>query len=249
MRLSNRIALITGGNRGIGLATARLFAAEGASVTLFARDRQTGEAEAAQIPNAHFVSGDVRNAEDCRRAVDETVRLRGGLDALVNCAGIIYRNRNIEQTTEEEWDSTFDVNVKGTFLMSKCAMPALRERRGVIVNVSSYAGLVGYPNASAYAASKGAIVNLTRSMAIDYARQGVRVNCVCPGSVDTDMIRNAVRSSSDAEATERAFAEKHPIGRISRPEEVAEAIAFLASEQSSFITGVALPVDGGITAA
>lgn len=249
MRLSNRVALITGGNRGIGLAAARLFAAEGAKVTLVAQDQAKGEEEAKRIPNAIFIQGDVTKSDDCRRAVEETVRLHGSLDVLVNCAGIIYRNRTVEQTTEEEWDATFDVNVKGTFLMSKHAMPHLRERKGSIVNVASYVGLVGFAKTSAYAASKAAIVNLTRSMALDHAREGVRVNAVCPGSVDTGMIHDAWRTYGDVEEAKRVWAEKHPIGRIARAEEVAQAILFLASDEAGFITGVALPVDGGITAA
>ncbi|HXH86441.1 MAG TPA: glucose 1-dehydrogenase [Nitrospira sp.] len=249
MRLSNQVALITGGNRGIGLATAHSFASEGAKVVLFARDQSRGEAEASKIPGAHFIRGDVTKSEDCRRAVEETLRRHGGLHVLVNCAGIVYRGRTVEQTTEEEWDATFAVNVKGTFLMSKAAMPALREQRGTIVNVSSYAGLVGYAKASAYAASKAAIVNLTRSMALDHAREGVRVNAVCPGSVDTDMLREIWKTFDDVEAAQRTFAEKHPLGRIASAEEVARTILFLASQDSSFVTGVALPVDGGITAA
>jgi len=249
MRLSNRVALITGGNRGIGLAAARLFAAEGAQVTILARDRLKGEEEASKIPDAVFLQGDVSKAGDCRRAVEETVRLHGALDVLVNCAGIIFRDRTVEQTTEEEWDATFGVNVKGTFLMCKSAMPFLRERKGCIVNVASYVGLVGFAKTSAYAASKAAIVNLTRSMALDHAREGVRVNAVCPGSVDTEMIHDAWRMYGDVERAQRIWAEKHPLGRIARPKEVAQAILFLASDESSFITGVPLPVDGGITAA
>jgi NAD(P)-dependent dehydrogenase (short-subunit alcohol dehydrogenase family) len=218
-------------------------------VTLVAQDQAKGEEEAKRIPNAIFIQGDVTKSDDCRRAVEETVRLHGSLDVLVNCAGIIYRNRTVEQTTEEEWDATFDVNVKGTFLMSKHAMPHLRERKGSIVNVASYVGLVGFAKTSAYAASKAAIVNLTRSMALDHAREGVRVNAVCPGSVDTGMIHDAWRTYGDVEEAKRVWAEKHPIGRIARAEEVAQAILFLASDEAGFITGVALPVDGGITAA
>ena len=248
MRFENKVALITGGNRGFGLAAARLFAGEGAKVTLAARDQETGESEAKQIPNAHFIRCDVSVAHDCQRAVEETVRLHGALDVLVNCAGIIYRNRTVEQTTEEEWDTTFDVNVKGTFLMCKYAMPFLRERKGSIVNIASYVGLVGFAKTSAYAASKAAIVNLTRSLALDHAREGVRVNAVCPGSVDTEMIHDAWRKFGDVEQAQRIWAEKHPLGRIAGAEEVAQAILFLASGEASFITGVALPVDGGITA-
>jgi NAD(P)-dependent dehydrogenase (short-subunit alcohol dehydrogenase family) len=170
------------------------------------------------------------------------------LDILVNCAGIIYRNRTVEQTSEAEWDATFDVNVKGNFLMCKYALPALRERKGCIVNVSSYVGLVGFAGASAYAASKAAILNLTRSLALDHAREGIRVNAVCPGSVETDMIHTAWQLYGNVDEAQRLWAEKHPLGRIATPEEVARAILFLASDEASFITGAALPVDGGITA-
>lgn len=248
MRFMDRVALVTGGNRGIGLAAARLLAEEGAKVMLLARDQAKGESEAGSIPSARFVRGDVTKAQDCQRAVEETVRVFGGLDILVNCAGIIYRNRTVEATTEEEWDATFDVNVKGTFLMCKNAMPALRERKGCIVNLSSYVGLVGFRGASAYAASKAAIVNLTRSIALDHAREGIRVNAVCPGSVDTEMIHAAWELFGDVEKARRLWAEKHPMGRIAQPEEVARAILFLASSEASFITGTALAVDGGLTA-
>jgi NAD(P)-dependent dehydrogenase (short-subunit alcohol dehydrogenase family) len=248
MRFSNKIVLVTGGNRGIGLATARLFAAEGAQVMLFARDAAAGQAVAEGIPGAHFVGGDVSRAADCERAVAETLRLCGGLDILVNCAGIIHRNRTVEQTSEAEWDATFDTNVKGMFLMCKAALPFLRARKGCIVNMSSYVGLVGFAGASAYAASKAAIINLTRSMALDHAREGIRVNAICPGSVDTGMIHSAWQQTGNAEEAQRRWAEKHPLGRIARPEEVARVILFLSSDEASFITGTALPVDGGITA-
>ncbi|HSO12104.1 MAG TPA: glucose 1-dehydrogenase [Anaerolineales bacterium] len=248
MRLSNRVALITGGNRGIGLATARLFAKEGAKIMLFARDQVKGEAEAKSFPDAHFIQGDVAKAEDCQRAIDESIRLSGRLDILVNCAGVIYRNRTVEQTTEDEWDTTFDVNVKGTFLMCKYAVHALREQKGCIVNMSSYVGLVGFRGASAYAASKAAIINLTRSMALDHAREGVRVNAVCPGSVDTEMIHAAWEKFGDMNEARRLWDEKHPMGRIAQPDEVAQAVLFLASDDAGFITGTALAVDGGLTA-
>ena len=248
MRFLNRVALITGGNRGIGLATAKLFAKEGAQVMLLGRDKVKGEQEAGLIPSAKFIQGDVTKADDCLRAVDESIKLFDGLDVLVNCAGIVYRNRTVEETTEDEWDATFDVNVKGTFLMCKYAMPALRERKGSIVNLSSYVGMVGFRGASAYAASKAAIINLTRSMALDHAREGVRVNAVCPGSVDTEMIHAAWKNFGDEEEAKRLWAEKHPLGRIAQPEEIARTILFLAGDDASFITGTALAVDGGILA-
>jgi len=212
------------------------------------RDQAKGESEAGSIPNAKFIQGDVTKAEDCRRAVEESTRMFGGLDILVNCAGIIYRNRTVEQTTEEEWDATFDVNVKGTYLMCRYALPILRERKGCVVNLSSYVGLVGFRGASAYAASKAAIINLTRSMALDHAREGVRVNAVCPGSVDTEMIHAAWEKFGDVNEARRLWSEKHPVGRIAQPEEVARTILFLASDDASFITGTALAVDGGLTA-
>jgi NAD(P)-dependent dehydrogenase (short-subunit alcohol dehydrogenase family) len=247
-RFTNRVALITGGSRGIGRAAAAAFAAEGAGVVLVGREGGNGEAAAAGIPGAVFIASDVRKAGDCERAVQVTLDRHGRMDVLVNAAGIIHRNRTLEQHTEAEWDETFDTNVKGAFLMSRSALPHLRVVRGTIVNVASYVGLVGFAGAAAYAASKAALVNLTRTIALDHAAEGVRANCVCPGSVDTDMIREAWRLTGAVDAAARAWAAKHPLGRIATADEVANAILFLASADAAFITGVALPVDGGITA-
>jgi NAD(P)-dependent dehydrogenase (short-subunit alcohol dehydrogenase family) len=248
MRFQDKVVLITGGNRGIGLAAARAFAAEGASLALVARDAQLGEARAREL-NAVFFPADVRMAGDCQRAVSDAVGRYGRLDVLVNCAGIIYRNRTVEQTTEAEWDSTMDTNAKGAFLMCKFALPALRASRGAIVNVSSYAGLVGFPGAAAYAASKAALINFTRTLALDHAKEGIRVNCVCPGTIETDMMHEAWRLFGDVDEGRRVWAAKHPLGRVAQPEEAARTILFLASQEASFVTGVALAVDGGITAA
>ncbi len=248
MLFEDRVVLIAGGSRGIGLAAAKLFADEGARLVLFARNRERGSAAASGIPGSRFVAGDVRRTDHCERAVNEAVAAHGRLDVLINDAGVIYRNRTAEATSEEEWDETFDTNVKGAFLMSKLALPHLRSTRGNIVNVSSYVGIVGFAGAAAYAASKAALLNLTRSMALDHAAEGIRVNAVCPGSVDTEMIRSAWRSQTDPAAAEQQWKEKHPMGRIATPEEVARAILFLASGHASFITGAALAVDGGITA-
>ncbi len=247
MRFENKVVLITGGTRGIGHATARLFAEQGARVVIIGRDQEKTTEAARDVP-ARGEAGDVSNAEDCERIISRTLSLHARLDVLVNCAGIIYRNRTIESISEEEWDITFDVNVKGTFLMSKYALPALRKTKGNVVNVSSYVGMVGFAGASAYAASKAAILNLTRSVALDHAKEGIRVNAVCPGSVDTDMIRSAWQQFGDVEKAQKLWAEKHPLGRIATADEVGRVILFLASEDASFITGTALPVDGGITA-
>jgi len=247
-RFADRVVLVTGGNRGIGLAAARQFAAEGAGVALMCRRAERGAAAAATIPGAEPVAGDVRRADDCARAVAATLDRFGRLDVLVNNAGVIYRDRTVDVLTEAEWDETFDVNVKGAFLMTRAALAALRASGGAIVNVASYVALVGFAGAAAYAASKAALVGLTRSLALDHAREGLRVNAVCPGSVDTDMIHTAWQAFPDPDAARRAWEEKHPLGRIATADEVAAAILFLASDEAGFITGTALPVDGGITA-
>ncbi len=249
MRFSGKAVLVTGGNRGIGLAVVKLFAAEGARVAFMARDADRGAKVAAELPGSLFIPGDVQKALDCERAVQTTLEQLRRLDVLINGAGVFYRNRTVEQTTEEEWDATLGTNLKGAFLMAKYAVPHLRESKGNIVSIASYVGLVGFAGSSAYAASKAGLVNLTRSMALDHAREGIRVNCVCPGSVDTDMIHEAWEAYGDVEQAKRVWADKHPIGRIATPGEIAASVAFLASEDASFITGAALSVDGGLTAA
>jgi len=248
-RFVDRVVLVTGGTRGIGLAVAHRAAREGAGLVLVARDPARGHAAAAAIPGARFVAADVRLAADGERAVREAHEAFGRLDVLVNNAGVIYRDRTADRISEQEWDETFDVNVKGAFLMSRAALPGLRATRGTIVNVASYVGLVGFAGASAYAASKAALVNLTRSMALDHAEEGIRVNAVCPGSVDTDMIHAAWHAFPDPQAARRRWEAKHPLGRVATADEVAAVVLFLASDDARFVTGVALPVDGGITAA
>jgi NAD(P)-dependent dehydrogenase (short-subunit alcohol dehydrogenase family) len=243
-----KTALVTGGSRGIGFEIGRQLGEGGALVVLAGRDDEAGSAAAARIPGAVFRSADIRRAPEVQALVSEAVRLLGGLHVLVNAAGIIYRDRTVEEHTEEEWDATFDTNVKGCFLASRAALPHLRATRGSIVNVASYVGLVGFRGSAAYAASKAAVVNLTRTMALDHAHEGIRVNCVCPGSVDTDMIRSAWEATGDVADAAQRWATKHPLGRIASAAEIAEVACFLASERASFVTGVALPVDGGITA-
>ena len=249
MKLEHKVALITGGNRGIGLATAKLFSNEGARVVIAARNEEDGRAAASQVLNAIFVRCDVKRAEECRNAVEETVSAFGRLDILFNNAGVIYRNRPVEATSEAEWDDTMGTNLKGAFLMSKYALPQLRANGGgAIVNSASYVALVGFPGLAAYCASKAAVVNLTRAMALDHAHENIRVNCICAGSVDTGMIHSAWRDYGNVEEAAVVWAAKHPMGRIATPNEIARVVLFLASDDSSFITGAAVPVDGGITA-
>src|SRR5271169_4164403 len=189
MRLEHKVALITGGTSGIGEATALLFAKEGAKVAITGRDEKRGKAVAERMMNdggtAFFIRSDVRKAEECRHAVEKTLNAFNGLDILFNNAGVFYPHTVLD-CTEEEWDLQLDINLKGTFLMSKAALPhMIEQRRGVIINNSSGWGIAGGDAAVAYCASKGGVVLLTKAMAIDHGRQGIRVNCICPGDVDT----------------------------------------------------------------
>jgi NAD(P)-dependent dehydrogenase (short-subunit alcohol dehydrogenase family) len=252
MRLANKVALITGGTSGIGTATAVLFAKEGASVAITGRNQERGQRVRDTILSSRgkaiVIPGDVRKAEDCRRAVDETVSAFGQLDILFNNAGVFYPHTVLD-CSEQEWDEQIDVNLKGTFLMSKFALPEMiRRGSGVIINNSSGWGIVGGDSAAAYCASKGGVVLLTKAMAIDHGRQGIRVNCICPGDVDTPMLPEDARMRGLNWRDYLAGCAKRPLGRIGTPEEIAKAALFLASDDSSFMTGAALVVDGGGTA-
>lgn len=221
-------------------------------MALAARDESrtagvVAEIQAAGRP-AIGIRCDVRLPHDCEEAVAVTVAEFGRLDVLFNNAGIIYRGKTVEQTATDEWDETMAVNARGTFLMSKYALPHLATAGGAIVNNASYFGLVGGPGAAAYSASKGAVVLLTKAMALDHAGVGVRVNCVCPGSVDTPMLAREMEEMGGGDEVRSQFESKHPLGRISTPEEIAATVLFLASDEASYITGAAVSVDGGITA-
>jgi NAD(P)-dependent dehydrogenase (short-subunit alcohol dehydrogenase family) len=252
MRLANKVALITGGNSGIGEAVALLFAKEGANIAVSARDESRGRAVVERIQadggKAFFVRTDVRKPEDCRRAVTETVSAFGRLDILFNNAGVFVPQTAVE-CSAENWQLQIDVNLTGTFLMSKYALePMLAQRSGVIINNSSGWGLVGGDHAVAYCASKGGVVLLTKAMAVDHGRDGIRINCICPGDVDTPMLPQDASARGLDWKTYLAGCENRPMGRIGTPEEIAKAVLFLASDDSSFMTGAALVVDGGGTA-
>jgi len=252
MRLENKVALITGGTSGIGEAVALLFAREGAKVAITGRNETRGHAVTARILEAGgqaiFLRTDVRKAQECKRAVDETLASFGRLDILFNNAGIFYPQTALE-CTEEEWDLQIDINLKGAFLMSKYALaPMISQGGGVIVNNSSGWGIVGGDRAVAYCASKGGVVLMTKAMAIDHGRQRIRVNCICPGDVDTPMLPEDAKMRGLDWKTYLAGCENRPLGRIGTPDEIAKAVLFLASDDSSFMTGAALVVDGGGTA-
>ena len=247
--LTGKRALITGAASGIGRATALLFAREGAAVAVVDVDERAGTSLVEEIVGeggtAIFVCCDVTAAEECRRAVQETVDRLGGLDILFNNVGVIRRTTVLD-LTEEEWDQIMAANVRSVFLFSKYAIPIMAEGGGgVIVNSGSGWGLTGGRRAVSYCASKGAVVNMTRAMALDHGEQNIRVNCICPGDTDTAMLRVEAQQLGRSEADFLAQAADRPLGRIGNPEEIARAVLFLASDASSYVTGTTLVVDGG----
>jgi NAD(P)-dependent dehydrogenase (short-subunit alcohol dehydrogenase family) len=249
MRLADKVALITGAASGIGRATALLFAREGAAVSAVDIDEARGRAVAQTILNdggrAIFIPCDVTRAADCQRAVEQTVEEWGGLDILFNNAGII-RRATVLETTEAEWDRVMAVNVKSIFLLSKYAIPAMAQAGGgTIINTASGWGLVGGRKAVAYCASKGAVVNMTRAMALDHGHQHIRINCICPGDTDTPMLRDEAQQLGQTDELFLAEAARRPLQRLGRPADVAQAALYLASDASSFVSGTALVVDGG----
>lgn len=254
---AGKVAVVTGGSLGIGLAAAQRLAASGASVALCGRRAEHVEAAVASITGAGgtavgFVT-DVSDPASVERMVAGTIERFGGIDILVNSAGI-QRYGTVVDTTPETWDEVFDINVKGMYLSAHFAIPSMVERGGgVVINVSSVQGIASQTSVAAYTASKGAINALTRAMALDHAADRVRVVAVLPGSVDTPMLRWAANLWRDVDQTQEELVESwgrmHPLGRVAQPAEVAEVIAFLASDRASFVTGSEIRVDGGLLAA
>jgi NAD(P)-dependent dehydrogenase (short-subunit alcohol dehydrogenase family) len=251
-----KVVLVTGAAKGIGRGVVEGFRAAGAKVAIADIDTDTAQALAGQLSGdsaaALAVTGDVSIADDARTMVEATIDAFGRLDVLVNNAGIQPPDWYfpIHQMPEEIWDRIVGVNLKGTFLMSKYALPALMKcGNGVIVNMASVQGLQSMPKVGAYAASKAGILSLTRNMALDYARLGVRVVAICPGTIDSEMVRAAARAEGgNEESNVRRYGTRHPLGRIGTPNDIANAILFLASDQASFITGEYLCIDGGMMA-
>jgi NAD(P)-dependent dehydrogenase (short-subunit alcohol dehydrogenase family) len=247
---TGKTVVITGAGKGIGLATAEQFARAGASVALVDRDRQAVAAAAAAIERqggrSFACAADVSSAPDVARALERSVSTFGSLDVLVSNAGIHFA-RAIDEYTDEEWDRILAVNLKGPFHLVRAGLPALRQSQGTIVFVSSMTALVGQDRGAAYVASKGALVSLTKALAIELAPDGIRVNCVCPAGVDTPLMRDWAQTLPDPAAVLRSQAAMHLTNRLASADEIASAILFLASPAASFITGVALPVEGGAT--
>ncbi len=253
----NKTALITGGTSGIGLAAAGLFLQNGINTALVGRSRSKYDRAYEEIApllsenvQCSFVQADVSVAGQCQKAVEETVHTYGSLDIVVNSAGI-YRENAIEDVSEAEFDAIMNTNIKGTYFICKYAAPHLKQSGNApaIVNVSSDAGINGNYFCTAYCASKGAVTVFTKALALELAVHGVRVNCICPADVDTPLTR--AQFGSDPVKIGQGIAEAaalYPLGRIAKPEEIAEVIYFLASEKASFATGQIWSVDGGLTA-
>ncbi len=248
-RLEGKVALITGGGSGIGRATALLFAREGAKVVVADISSELGEETVRAIRagggTATFVKTDVTKEEDVRRAVQTAVDSYGQLTILFNNAGVAGPY-GVADVSLETWHRVMDINVTGTFFGFKYGVPAIQQSGGgAIISTSSTAGLAGSVGSPSYSAAKGAIVNLTKSMALQLAKSNIRVNCVCPGPVDTPLNIQFFAGMPNPEAARASFIGGIPMGRIGKPEEVAAAVLFLASDEASYITGVPLPVDGG----
>lgn len=254
MRFDDKVALITGGNSGIGEAAARRLASEGARVAIVARDHSRGEALARKIASdggeAEFFGADVRDETAVKQMVDAVMQRFGQIDVLVNNAGIINFGTVITANVEE-WDTLMATNVRSVFLVSRYVLPhMIAGGGGSVINLGSNLGLVGTRGAAAYVTSKGAVVQLTRAMALDHVDDKIRVNAVCPGTIDTPLVQRQRigRTEEQLRQSDERLKQRHPIGRMGTPEEVAAVIAFLASDESSFVTGACYSVDGGYIA-
>lgn len=250
-RFEGRVALVTGGGHGIGRASAQRLASEGARVVVADIRRETAEATAELIAaaggDAVGIGCDVSNATSVAEAADAALERYGRIDVLHSNAGVLLPG-SAEETSDDDWERTFAVNVRGMFLTARAVLPAMKEqRRGAIVNTASTSGIAAEPALAAYCASKAAVIQLTRQLAVDYSRLGVRVNCVCPGWIDTGF-NDPVLADVSEEELEAVIDRMVPLGRQGTPDEIAGVVAFLASDDASLVTGHALVADGGLTA-
>lgn len=243
LKLGGKVAIITGGSRGIGFATAKVLAENGAKVVITAKNKTRLKEAETKIKNCISVVADITKENEVNNVIEKTIEKFGHLDILVNNAGIFPRIEKLHEISESDWNKVLDVNLTGQFRFTKAAIPFLQKNGGTIINVSSDAGLKAYQgfNVDAYSASKGALVLLTKCWALEYAKDKIRVNCVCPGVVDTDMTKPFLKTSSDREFLDN----EHPIGRIGESMDVAKAVLYFASDDSSWTTGAILAVDGG----
>lgn len=246
-----KVAIVTGGSFGIGRATAVAFARQGANVVVADliedKENETIKSIESTGGNTLFVKCDVSKSSEVSNLIEKTIARFGKIDFAFNNAGIEGLSAITHECTEANWDNTININLKGIWLCMKNEIPAmLKNNKGIIINCASVAGLVGFPGSPAYVASKHAVVGLTKTAALEYAKQGIRVNAVCPGVIHTAMID---RLTGKDKEVEKQFTNMEPVGRMGNPEEVAEAVIWLCSDAASFITGVALPVDGGFTSA
>ncbi len=248
-RLNDKVAIVTGAGSGIGRACALALAREGAKVALIGRRKDRLKDVAREIVDSAFVlAADISKTVEIDRVVEQTVGRFGGLDVLLNSAGVLHVG-TVEHITEEEWDETFNINVRGLWLLSRAALPHMRKARGgSIINIASVLGINGARNRASYAASKGAVVLLTKCMAIDHGHENIRVNAICPSFVETDLTAAIISQAPNPETVRRERVGVHPIGRLGRPEDIAGLAVYLASDESSWVTGAVFPVDGGYLA-
>ena len=243
MSLSGKVALITGGSRGIGFATAKIMSENGATVIITGKDSERLAKSVLKISNSIGIVADIRKTDEVKNVVSKTIEKFGKLDILVNNAGIFPKIKQLHEIDEDEWNEVLDVNLTGQFRFTKEAIPHLQKTSGSIINISSDAGLKAYQgfNADAYSATKAALIILTKCWALEYAKYKIRVNCICPGVVDTDMTKPFLKTQQDKDFMNN----EHPIGRIGKPEEIAKAIMYFVSDDASWTTGAVLAVDGG----
>ena len=243
MKLAGKIAIVTGGSRGIGFAIAKILSENGAKVVITSKDSEKIKKAESKISNSFGITCNIKKTTEVQNVVNQTIEKFGKLDILVNNAGIFPKIKQLHEIDENEWNEVLDVNLTGQFRFTKEAIPHLQKTSGCIINISSDAGLKAYENfnVDAYSASKAALIALTKCWALEYAKDKIRINCICPGVVDTDMTKPFLKNQRDIEFMNN----EHPLGRIGQPEEIGKAALYFASDDASWVTGAILTVDGG----